>query len=178
MATRSRAMKRVKKLLPSVLLALACAASAKAQSICDRQPNPAACRGNFGIPDDVEPDAVVIGSISGDGWTFAYRLPKSGSRAKPVTCPHGGDLTLAQGSYIEVWLIADRGIHPWRVPTLGVDQTAFAGSYAPVRIDTSRIGVFPGIADDKQRRTPAIRILDPVAYAGWARRALGHLCTP
>lgn len=150
---------------------------AQARSICaSTQRDPSACLKKFGIPDGAQPDVVIVGRIEKDRWTFEHGLKPQPGHADARFCRYRGDLTLRKGSRVELWIIADRGIHQWSVPTLRIDQSAMDGTYQPVPVDTAEAGVFASVPDAKKRKPPSIRILEPAAYVAWARKALGRTC--
>ena len=149
---------------------------ALAQSICATRKDPEPCYRQFGLQEGERTDIVVVGTIEKDRWRFSYRLPGPPAANAPV-CAQGGDLTLRRGSRVEIWVGADRGIHGWKVPGLGIDATAMSGSYAPVKVETETPGAFRAEPDAKGRTSPAIRILEPDAFAAWTRKNLGRNCT-
>ena len=170
-------VRRLVQTQPLAILAIFAAmpAPALAQSVCATQKNAEACYRRFGMAEGERTDIVVIAAIEKERWRFSYRQPGPPAANAPA-CLHGGDLTLRRGSRVELWIGADRGIHTWRVPALGIDETAMSGSYAPVRVDTAKAGEFKSEPDAKGRKTPGIRILEPEAFAAWTRKSLGRNC--
>lgn len=160
----------------SLAASLALVAPASAQSICATRKEPEACYKRFGMAEGERTDVVVVASVEKDRWRFGYRQPGP-AEGNPPSCSQTGDLTLRLGSRVELWLIADRGIHAWKVPALGIEETAMAGSYAPVRVDTTKAGEFRSEPDAKGRKPPSIRILEPGAYGAWTRKTMGRHCT-
>ena len=85
-------------LLISILItALAVSGHARAQSICARQKDPAACLKKFGVPEGAQPDVVIIGRIEKDRWTFEHGLKPQPGQAEARFCRYRGDLTLRKG---------------------------------------------------------------------------------
>jgi heme/copper-type cytochrome/quinol oxidase subunit 2 len=151
---------------------------ASARSLCLNQPTAerqASCRKTFGIPEGGAPDMTVLVTAGSKSWTFRY-LIKSTSGKSDLDC-ESATLTLPRGGLVEAWIRAESGLHPWKIPSLGIDALAMAGSLSPVKIDTSKSGTFESLPDAKKAPAPAIQILEPKEFAEWRRKILGKKCS-
>jgi heme/copper-type cytochrome/quinol oxidase subunit 2 len=151
---------------------------ASARSLCSSQPTAerqASCRKTFGIPEGGCPDMTVIATAASKPWTFRYFL-KSTTGKSDLDC-ESATLTLPRGGLVEVWIKAESGLHPWKIPSLGIDALGMAGSLSPVKIDTSKSGTFESLADPKKGPAPAIQILEPKEFVEWRRKVLGKKCS-